>query len=529
MVAQLLRLKIRLLGNGFRRSPWQLVGILVGLAYGLGSAAALVTVLVGARFVGDVALIRDACTVAGALVVLGFFLLPLLVGVDDTLDPRNFALLGVPTRPLAAGLLVSSFLGVPALVLGLALLATVVTWSRGFLETLLALVAAVLLFVTCMLATRVSTSLASLLISTRRSREFSGATGVLGLIVGAPVAVLLLKVDWSEVERSPYGLDLLGGLSAVLGWTPLGAAWSVPGDAATGAWGAALLKLLVALLSAGLLWLVWVALVARMLVTPGRQAATKHYGGLSWFGRLPHTPAGAIAARSITSWGRDSRYWVSLLMIPVVPVLVYIPLTIAGVPDHFLTLLPVPLMCLFLGWMIHNDVAYDSTAIWLHVVSATRGAADRIGRLVPSLVVGIPLIAIGSALSVFFYGDWAPFPAMLGVSTSILLTGLGFSSYTSARFPYPASKPGDSPFAQPQASDTASAIVQSLTFTGVIVLSSPAILGLLLGIFVDPYWYLQALYYGVGMGLLVLVIGIWRGSRAFERRGPEILASALRA
>lgn len=524
MVAQLLRLKIRLLGNAFRRSPWQIVGILIGLAYGLGIAGALVTVLVGARFVGDVTLIRDACTVAGALVVLGFFLVPLLVGIDDTMDPRIFAVLGVPTRSLAGGLLASSFLGIPALVLGIALLATVVTWSRGFLETVLALMAAAVLFVTCMLATRVSTSLASFVLSTRRSREFSGAAGVLVLVICAPVAVLLLNVEWSR-----YGLDLLGGLSAILGWTPLGAAWAAPGDAATGQWGSALLKLLVAVTSLGLLWLAWVALVARMLVTPGREQVARHYGGLSWFGRLPHTPAGAIAARSITSWGRDSRYWVSLIMIPVVPVLVYIPLTVAGVPEHYLTLLPVPLMCLFLGWTIHNDVAYDSTAIWLHVASGTRGIADRIGRLVPTLVIGIPLIGLGSALSVFFYGDWAPLPAMLGVSTSIFLTGLGFSSYTSARFPYPATKPGDSPFAQPQASDTASAIVQSLTFTGAIVLSSPAILGLLLGIFVDPYWFMQSLYYGVGMGLLALVIGLWRGARAFERRGPEILASALRA
>ncbi|TFD50544.1 hypothetical protein E3T55_09000 [Cryobacterium frigoriphilum] len=524
MVAQLLRLKVRLLGNAFRRSPWQIVGVLVGLAYGLAIAAVLVTVLVGARFVDDVTLIRDACTVGGALVVLGFFVMPLLVGIDDTMDPRNFALFGVPTRSLAGGLLVSSFLGVPAIVLGLALLATVITWSRGIPETLLALIAAGALFVTCMLATRVSTSLASLLLSTRRSREFTGAAGVLVLIICAPIGVLLLNVEWSR-----YGLDLVGGLAAILGWTPMGAAWAVPGDAATGEWATALLKLLVALATAGLLWLAWVALVARMLVTPGREAAARQYGGLSWFDRLPHTPAGAIAARSITSWGRDSRYWVSLIMIPVVPVLVYIPLTIAGVPEHYLTLLPVPLMCLFLGWTIHNDVAYDSTAIWLHVASGTRGVADRIGRLVPTLVVGIPLIGLGSALSVFFYGDWGPLPAMLGVSTSIFLTGLGFSSYTSARFPYPATKPGDSPFAQPQASDTASAIVQSLTFTGAIVLSSPALLGLLLGIFVDPYWFMPALYYGVAMGLFVLVVGVWRGARAFERRGPEILASALRA
>jgi ABC-2 type transport system permease protein len=524
MVAQLLRLKISLLGNSFRRRPWHIVGILAGLANAVAIAVVLITVLVGVRSVDDVTLLRDASPVAGALVVLGFFLAPLLVGIDDSMDPRNFALLGVPPRSLAWGLLVSSGLGVPAVVLLLVLLATVVTWSRGLLETVLALISAAILFATCLLANRVGTAVAAFLLSSRRPREFSGVLGVFGLIIFAPVAVMLLNAEWSRP-----GVSALGGLGEVLGWTPLGAGWAVPGDAASGAWGSAALKLLVALASVGLLWLAWARLVALVLVTPAREVGAKRSGALSWFGRLPHTPAGVIAARSITSWGRDARYWVSLIMIPVVPVLVYIPLTIAGVPEQYLTLLPVPLMCLFLGWMVHNDVAYDSTAIWLHVVSGTRGVADRIGRLIPSLVLGIPLIGLGSALSVFFYGDWGALPAMLGVSTSIFLTGLGFSSYTSARFPYPATKPGDSPFAQPQASDTGSAILQTLTFTSAIVLSSPAILGLLLGIFVDPYWFMQSFYYGVGMGLFVLVIGIWRGARAFERRGPEMLASALRA
>jgi len=210
-------------------------------------------------------------------------------------------------------------------------------------------------------------------------------------------------------------------------------------------------------------------------------------------------------------------------------VLVVLPLAFAGVPIQALALLPVPLMCIFLGWALHNDVAFDHTAIWLHVVSGTRGAADRMGRLVPALLVGIPLIGIGSCISVAVYGDWAAFPAVLGVSTCILLTGLGFSSYSSARFPYPASKPGDSPFTQPQASDTAAALIQSLTLVGSVILSLPAIGFAVLGLFVDPAWLLPALASGVVVGLLTLWGGIWLGGRTFNARGPEMLASALRA
>jgi ABC-2 type transport system permease protein len=524
VVAQFLGLKLRLLANLFRRSPWQVVGIGIGLLYGLAVAAGLVGLLVGLRYVDDVTLIRDGMIVAGSVVVLGFLLVPLVFGVDDSMDPRKFALLGIPNRQLSLGLAASALLGVPAIALTLVLLGTVVTWSRGFGVTALAIVAGALLLATCTLASRVSTSIAAFLLATRRSREFTGLIGILLLVMISPVVVLLVTVDWAR-----YGLDLLSGLAGILGWTPLGAAWAVPGDAATEAWGSALLKLLIAAATVVVLWYAWEALVAKMLVSPGREAHLKQYGGLGWFDRMPRTPIGAIAARSITYWGRDSRYWVSLIMIPIVPVIAIVPLAVAGVPMNYLALLPVPLMCLFLGWSVHNDVAYDNTAIWLHVASGTRGVADRIGRLVPALIAGIVIIGLGSALSIYFYGDWAALPSMLGVSTCILLAGLGFSSYTSARFPYPATKPGDSPFAQPQASDTASALIQSLSFTGSVILSLPAIICALLGVFVDPLWHTPALFAGVGVGLAAVIAGIWLGSRTFERRGPEMLASALRA
>ncbi|WP_233202010.1 hypothetical protein [Cryobacterium sp. Y11] len=524
MVTQFFGLKLRLLANLFRRSPWQVVGLVVGLLYGLGVAITILVALITLRFVGDVSLIRDSLVVAGSLVVLGFLLIPIVVGIDDTMDPRKFAFLGIPNRSLSLGLAGSALIGVPALTLSIMLLGTVITWSRGVVETLLALVSAVLVLVTCILLSRVSASLAAFLLSTRRSREFTGLIGVVVLVMLSPVVVVLLGTDWGR-----HGRALLGTVASILGWTPLGAALAAPGDASTGAWGTAILKLVIAAASVYLLWLIWEVVVARMLVSPGREAAAKQYSGLGWFDRMPHNTVGAIAARTFTYWARDSRYWVSLIMIPIVPILAILPLSIAGVPLHYLALVPVPLMCVFLGWTMHNDVAYDSTAIWLHVASGTRGLADRVGRLIPAAVMGIPIIGIGSAVSISVYGDWTVLPSMLGVSTCILLAGLGFSSYTSTRFPYPVTKPGDSPFAQPQASDTASALVQSLTFVGSIVVALPVFFLAYLGMTDDPIWHLHALGAGIGIGLLAVVVGIWFGARRFDRSGPEMLASALRA
>ena len=39
--------------------------------------------------------------------------------------------------------------------------------------------------------------------------------------------------------------------------------------------------------------------------------------------------------------------------------------------------------------------------------------ADRIGRLVPVLAIGIPLVIIGSAVSAALFDDWKVFPALI--------------------------------------------------------------------------------------------------------------------
>ena len=260
----------------------------------------------------------------------------------------------------------------------------------------------------------------------------------------------------------------------MLGWTPLGAAFAAPGDAAAGDWGPAILKLVRRRsITLGAVWLAWQALVARMLVTPGREASAKSYRGLGWFDRMPHTASGAVAARSLTYWFRDARYWVSIIMVPIVPLLVIVPLGLAGIPLAYTALIPVPLMCLLLGWSLHNDTAYDSTAIWLHVVSGVRGTADRAGRLVPVLIAGVLVIGLGSAVTVFVLDDWRLLPSLVGVSTALLFGGLGVGSITSARFPYPGGEARRQPVPAAAVHRHVTALVQSITMLGSLLVAVP--------------------------------------------------------
>ncbi|MET0933372.1 MAG: hypothetical protein ABWX56_06630 [Mycetocola sp.] len=521
MVAQLLGLRLQLLANGFRRSVWQLIGIVFGTAAGVGLVVLIGSGLIALRFAPD-DLTRNLLVLAGSFVILGFVLLPLVFGVDDDMDPRRFALVGFPQRRLSAGLLLTALISVPSLVILILSALTVVTWSRGPFPFFLAVLSALLAVATCVLAARVTTALASLLLSTRRSRELTGVIGTLILVLLAPAIILLSSVDWAR-----DGVAVLGDAADVVSWTPFGAVWSVPGDAAMGDIAGALLKLVVAAATVALLWLAWDRLVAHMLVTPEREQVAKTYGGMGWFDVLPARPASVIAARSISYWARDSRYLVSILIIPVVPIIMILPFLVIGVPMSTLSLLPLPVMAIFLGWSLHNDLAFDSTAVWLHVVSGVRGYADRIGRMVPVLMIGIPLIVIGSMISITFYGDWAALPSMLGVSSALFLGGVGLSCYISARLPYPAALPGDSPFQQPQSSGTLGGLSQSLGLAGSLLVAAPALYFAWLGIVEDPSQHMYSLVAGLGAGVLAVVVGVWRGGRVFDRRGPEIMEFAL--
>ena len=522
MVAHLLRLRLRLLGNSFRRSPWQLLGMILGLVYGLGTALFVIAGLFALRLV-DVETARDTEVVFGALVVIAFTIIPLLTGGEDTLDPRRFALFGIPNAKLASALAIASIVSIPSIVLTGIALSLIVTWSRDGISIVLAMLSAVLIVATCLLTARVATSASAFFLGSRRARDITALVGIVILLLLAPVIVSLASRDWQQ-----DGLMVLGEIQRVISWTPLAAAWASPADAANGDLTGAFLKLLIAIAWIGVLWLAWRALVAVMLVAPERQPEARRYAGLGWFDRLPGTPAWAIAARILTYWARDSRYGTSLVVIPLIPVIMVVALTIGGVPLQVLALLPVPVICLFLAWAVHNDVSFDNTAIWLHLAASTSGRADRWGRLVPVLLVGVPVVLGGSVLSAWSYGDWTVLPSILGVSSSILLSGLGLSSIMSAAFPYPSVRPGDSPFSQPAGGSGTGGLVQGLSFVAILVFAAPSAFFAALAFLGSPSWHLWSLVSGLVIGIGVLLVGVTIGARVYDNRGPNLLAFAMR-
>jgi ABC-2 type transport system permease protein len=316
----------------------------------------------------------------------------------------------------------------------------------------------------------------------------------------------------------------LPDLAATLSWTPVGAAWSLGGDLATGQPGAAALKLLIAVATLAVLAWCWKVLLERALVTPPYAGSGSRKGGkLGLFGFLPATPAGAVTARALTYWLRDPRYSGSLVVVPLLPVLLVFQGSQSG--DFGALAVAAPLAAFLLAWSISADVSYDNTAFALHLATGVRGVDDRLGRALACLAFGLPVVLILAVGQHFFTGRWEMLPGQLGLSLGILLTGLGLSSVISARYTVAVPLPGDSPFKKPPGNVGQTMAVQ---FAGMGILTllvlPEAALSIAQLVTGNAAFGWANLAVGPVLGLALFAAGIRLGGRWLDARGPELLA-----
>ncbi len=517
MVAHLLRLKLTLLRNGLRRSPWQLVGMAFAGLYALSIVATLVVVLVLLRQAEN-DLVYTAVVLGGAAAVLGWGIIPVVASATDmTLDPARFTTFAVPMKQMLAGLALGGLIGIPGLATALVALSTVVTWSRGVLPALAALVGAVLGVLTCIVLSKVVTTATVSLASSRRFKDVSAVAFMVPLVLLGPIV--------AGVGRGiTASTGFLPDFARTLSWTPLGAPWSLAGDIAAGRPGEAALKLLLSVaVLAGLAWC-WRLLLERALVTPPYSGSGKRKGGkLGLLGLLPAVPAGAVMARALTYWFRDPRYSGSLIVIPLLPVVLVFQGSQAG--DFSTLALLAPLSAFILAWSISADVSYDNTAFALHLASGVRGVDDRLGRALACLAFALPVVLVFAAGSAAFTGDWGPLPGQLGLSLGILFTGLGLSSVVSARYTVAVPLPGDSPFKKPPGNVGQTLAVQFAGLGVLLVLVLPEA-ALLIAQLVTGNALFGWLNLAVGLllGVGLFVAGVRLGGKWLDGRGPELLA-----
>lgn len=519
MVARLLRLRIDVLLGSFRSGSRHALGLLLGLVYVVAATAALLSGLAAVRGADDPALSTDVVVAGGAFALAGFVLVPLLFGGDDPMDPRAFSLYGIRTPVLAGALAFAAVISVPLIALAVVAFASASLWSSAGWAVLSVVIA----LATAAVFARIAVAVSTFFFSARAAREVLGVIGVVLVLAMVPAVLVATNIDWGD-----QGRDALAAFAGFARWTPFGVVWAVPGAAESGDVASAVASLVAGLLTLAAALVVWFLVVRMMLAAPERSGHRRGGLRLGWFDGVRATPAGVIAARSITYWGRDPRYHLSLVAVPLLPVVIIALFGSVGVPWSLLALIPLPIIVFFLGWSMHNDLAYDGSAVWLHVASGVRGVADRLGRTFPTLVIGLPIVLIGSLGTAFAFGDPGAYAAILGANLGILLALVGVSSFVSARFPYPASRPGDSPFVQPQAPGSSGAGSQTLSFVAGVILSAPSVALGVQALFVDGSLGGATLLCGLLLGGVVLWLGITVGGRVFDRRGPELVAFASR-
>ena len=517
MVAHLLRLKLALLRNGLRRSPWQLVGMAIAGLYALGVVSTLVIVLVLLRNAGAETA-HTAVVLGGSAALVGWGVIPVVASATDmTLDPSRFSTFAIPMRQMLTGLALGGLIGIPGVATTLVALATVVTWSRDVFSALAALVGACLGVMTCVVLAKVVTTATASLAASRRFKDISALAFMVPLVLLGPIV--------AGVGRSvSASAGFLPEFARTLAWTPLGAPWALGGDVASGRPAEAVVKLLVAVAVLGLLAWCWKLLLERALVTPPYAGAGKRRGGrLGLFGVLPATPAGAVMARSLTYWIRDPRYSGSLVVIPLLPVVLAFQGTQTGSYGSLAFLAPVS--AFILAWSISADVSYDNTAFALHLATGVRGVADRLGRALACMAFALPVVLVFAIGYAVFTRNWTGLPGQLGLSLGILFTGLGLSSVVSARYTVTVPLPGDSPFKKPPGNVGQTMAVQFVGMLVLMVLVLPeAVLLAAHAITGNVLFGWLNLAAGIVLGLALFLAGVRLGGTWLDARGPELLA-----
>jgi len=522
MVAVLLRLKLSLLRNGLRRSVWKLVGLVLGGLYGLGVVVMAVIGLTSLRFAG-VQIASSVTVIAFSALTIGWLVFSLLVfGVDETVDPARFALLPVPARRLAPGLLLSAVVGLPGLATVVVALGLIGTWSIDVLPLLATLVAIPIGVVLCVLWTRAVTGLLAQVLASRRFRDV--AIVVLTLFfVGIG---LLSSVIGNAASRDPQALlRLLHRGGEVLGWTPFGWIWVLPGAVAQGQWRGAGLRLVLALALVVLLWRVWVRVLERNLTSPLESGAqSKAVRSTSKLAELmPATPAGAVALRCLRYWRRDPRYLAALVSLIVLPVVILGTQLLAPARSTTVMALTPVLIGFMMAPSMAADLAYDGTAVSAHVLSGMRGRDDRAGRVLSAMIILTPVIVLALVACTVVSGRLDLLPITLALTTTFMLSGLGIAMWAGVIFPGKAPPPGANPFSS-SGSGGLPALISFAVSSGLTLAVGLPTIALVVASFWVDWLEWVALVVGVAIGVLVLRLGITRGGALLDRRWPEVLA-----
>lgn len=520
MVGIFASLKWRLVTSRLRRtSGGARAGIVAGLVVLVVVLGFMMFGLVSLRMVPQVA--QTFVVTFFVLQAVGWAIAPMVAfGVDETVDPAKFSLLPLRAQTLQRGLLVASLIGLLPAANLVVLIGAALAISDPWSVLPVALVAAVLQLLLCVVLSRALSTSLSALMTSRRGRD-------LGLIVGVGIFALYMGFTWSLNRGDGAGLATGATvLASALAWSPPGALARLPLLVAAGSWAEAGAALLVGLTGLALAWWWWSVALRRSMttlpsMTSGSSPAGEHQSTTVGVGLMG--TARVVAQRDRVLMWRDPMRRASWLVLLVLAI--GWPFIVIG---HSGSLYAVTLAALLVGAQAGNVYAIDGSALWLHlmiITDRTKARGEALGHALAAAIVGGVIIMISLIVLAAVFGDWSLLPGAIGLCLAAVLGALAVALYLSARLPYAVPQSRKSMFASSvpgQKGRTAFATFALLL--GGAVLALPAGAFVIASHLAGPVWGWVGLVVGPLVGLGAVWFSLGRTADLFLATQPEILA-----
>ena len=530
-----LKLKWTLWKRSYRKNVGKIIGTSFGTLYALGGLVGLVFLFLGTTlWAGEGSTFPLVVRGLGALTVLLWFLIPVLAfGVDDTLDPRAFALFPRTAKQLQPGLFGAAALSLPSVFTLLAVLTAtgfellwLILFGQGaawIVLGALALIPANLAgFALCLLLPRAWFAHSASRTSSRSGREVGGILGFLLMFVAIyGFSLSMQRIDEMDFEQLGRWIPTV---VETVAWTPLGALFAVPMDLAEGRVLTALLRALIGAATIVVVWLWWRRSIDLSLTSAlsgdASSGDTKVSPLVPRF--VPNTAFGAVMGKSLRYWRRDTRYLAALGLYPVM-IIFFVAMGFTLPESRPGMLAMTILMCGMSGMSLSNEIGFDGPAGWVNIVTGLPARANLLGRIAAMAVLMVPGVLVVTIVIPLLYGMPELLPMTMMGALGTMICGWGFSTVVGTLLPYPSSPPGTNPMKDKSASSSNAMIAMTVAMLGVFVPLLPAIgVGIWGAVVGSVALTILAGVLALVAGVVVFLVGLRISVVRLEARYPDM-------
>nr|BFE67055.1 hypothetical protein GCM10020092_003560 [Actinoplanes digitatis] len=235
---------------------------------------------------------------------------------------------------------------------------------------------------------------------------------------------------------------------------------------------------------------------------------------------LPHNRFGALTAREVRYWWRDSRRRASLITFGVVgfflPVFIAVSSDSAGTPTTILVVVGA-----LAAASLANQFGFDGSAYAANVVAGVPGRVELAARVTGLSVYVLPALPTIALIVGSVVGEPEAIPSVIGMLAAAYGVGLALVLPISVRLAY-ALPDAANPFALSSGGGTAKGLLSLGALFGAMIITVP--LQLAAGL-AEDFWRWASLPLGLLYGGGALLLGLRLTGSLLDRRMPELLAT----